>query len=950
MSFSSTAAAFPQNAFLNPGPAPPPPGGSNHQRQPSPSHHGIDNKVHAPSKSDSSASSASNGGSPTIPSSSSLTYPKRDDSKTGRIMKSGWVSVKEDGTMRFMWTKKFLVLRDSALDFLKNETSSSSSLSIPLYTISSVTRVDIKPYCFEIIRSQGFKSVYVACKNDSDLYSWIDGIYTKCPLTGVSSPTNFTHRVHVGFDPVSGAFTGLPESWSKLLSASAITREDYAKNPQAVIEVLKFYSSNIQEENGSGPGGAPSDNSLAKITSSGSTDSLHATLSNTNLNGSNKNGTLASNLQEWTKTPRSDSSTSLNANLNSSASSTSIKNHFQHAPPQPMHQLRSRGSQTSLNNAAGSGGSNGPSPTSTGPSPTGTGPSPLAGSPAGAGPSAPTRGARNANMNHLAEIAPLRQAPPRPKQQQPQVPNIKIPAAGGPSSQPPRSPVLQGPRLNSPQSSSPIDRFPPQQHQQQQPQQHGPNGQRKPSIPHGGPQGIPQGASQQGAPRLAKPVQPLFSSQSPSNTSPTSPNPNAFNGPSGSKLQKYPGSQKMDQFRTDPVPPLKTKPKQPQAARPAPPPPKPPTEAQAHKELQARRQDASQPHQQKQQQHYHHQDKPQSPAPHAQQHQKVPQKPNPAAAAASAALEGSKKKEVEKRISTMTDAQIMQKLRSVVSSQDPLPLYQKLKKVGQGASGSVYVARPLTSIMAQHRRIAIKQMDLSSQPRKELIVNEIIVMKESQHPNIVNFLESYLRGSSDLWVVMEYMEGGALTDIIENNTLSEDQIATICRETCKGLQHLHSKNIIHRDIKSDNMLLDAQGHVKITDFGFCAKLTDQKNKRATMVGTPYWMAPEVVKQKEYGAKVDVWSLGIMAIEMIESEPPYLNEEPLRALYLIATNGTPKLKRPERLSKEIKSFLSVCLCVDVNYRASSDELLNHEFLKKGCPLQSLSVLLNYKNKA
>ncbi|ODV58334.1 YOL113Wp-like protein [Ascoidea rubescens DSM 1968] len=225
-------------------------------------------------------------------------------------------------------------------------------------------------------------------------------------------------------------------------------------------------------------------------------------------------------------------------------------------------------------------------------------------------------------------------------------------------------------------------------------------------------------------------------------------------------------------------------------------------------------------------------------------------------------------------------------------------------------------------------------MNLAKQPRKELIVNEILVMKDSQHKNIVNFLEAYLRGSSELWVVMEYMEGGSLTDVIDrNDRLSEPQIAAICLETTKGLGFLHKKHIIHRDIKSDNVLLDSKGNVKITDFGYCAKLTQQRNKRATMVGTPYWMAPEVVKQKEYDEKIDIWSLGIMTIEMIEGEPPYLTEEPLRALFLIATHGTPKLKNPGELSDSIMKFLSICLCVEVPYRATADDLIKHEFLKK-----------------
>ncbi|PHH84000.1 hypothetical protein CDD83_2657 [Cordyceps sp. RAO-2017] len=314
------------------------------------------------------------------------------------------------------------------------------------------------------------------------------------------------------------------------------------------------------------------------------------------------------------------------------------------------------------------------------------------------------------------------------------------------------------------------------------------------------------------------------------------------------------------------------------------------------------------------------------------------------------------------RMSTMSENEVMAKLKEAVSKDDPNMSYSKQKKIGQGASGSVYVAkikdtaqgiaREILRQQGSRAQVAIKQMDLAHQPRKELIVNEIMVMKDSRHRNIVNFLDAFLRNNNaELWVVMEYMEGGALTDVIDNNpSISEEQISTICHETCRGLQHLHSQSIIHRDIKSDNVLLDARGNVKITDFGFCAKLTETKSKRATMVGTPYWMAPEVVKQKEYGPKVDIWSLGIMAIEMIESEPPYLNEEPLKALYLIATNGTPRLKKPEKLSKELKAFLSVCLCVDIKSRASADELLAHDFLKHGCPLGSLAELLAFKKHA
>jgi len=281
-------------------------------------------------------------------------------------------------------------------------------------------------------------------------------------------------------------------------------------------------------------------------------------------------------------------------------------------------------------------------------------------------------------------------------------------------------------------------------------------------------------------------------------------------------------------------------------------------------------------------------------------------------------------------------------LDQLVSQEDPTQLFMDMKKIGEGAAGEVFVA----TSRSDGKKVAVKKMALNGESLK-LLITEISIMKSSHHDNVVDYIASYIV-EEQLWVVMEFMGGGCLTEVLEqfaNVKMTEGQIALVCLETLKALCYVHSLHRIHRDIKSDNILLNDEGEVKVADFGYAAQLTQQQQKRNTVVGTPYWMAPELIRGHDYGVKVDIWSLGIMAMEMAEGEPPYMEFPPLRALFLITTKGIPELKEPNKWSAEFRSFVSMCLNKEVEDRPDGPALLKHPFLQKACAPMDLVTCVN-----
>jgi hypothetical protein len=610
-------------------------------------------------------------------------------------VKEGMVKVKDEGLFKsFAWSDRWLVLREFELNFFKSANASKVSNSIQLRDILGVERSDTQPLSFEITRalnpSKGSSpprdgpTKIITCKveTDDEVYSWIDSIYQRCPsMGGVSNPTNFTHRVHVGFDPNSGAFVGLPVEWEKLLTASALTKDDYAKNPKAVLEVLEFYTEKLVKR--------------------------------------------AEDPQQYSSlTPTPSVSAGNEKQLGYGGSGNSV------APPRPAppgaYQRKDSYSLGRQN------------------------------TPPSAGYPGPQNGASQQDryeQDRRRQEEQTRTQREREMQRQRQeyerrereelaaynasLPQKKIPLAqqevGGGNPYDARDPSPSNSQRYNPSRPAPSTPGA-QQRTQQQPQQQAPGSLR-----------------QMAAQRPAPPAPQQAGSYS---TSPQS-------KPPGSQPQRPPIQPSSSyQGSSSQVPQVR------------------PANGQAQQQKQYQGSSAA--------------PKPLNVA------KPVGAPVSDAVKKAEQALTSKPKEETPRkdvRMSSMSESEVMAKLREVVSKEKPLESYNKQKKIGQGASGSVYVARiretansPTARRILQENgpraQVAIKQMDLRNQPRKELIVNEIIVMKDSKHPNIVNFLDAFLQEEhSELWVVMEFMEGGALTDVIDNNpSISEDQIATICHE------------------------------------------------------------------------------------------------------------------------------------------------------------------------
>ncbi|XP_063731857.1 misshapen-like kinase 1 isoform X3 [Eleginops maclovinus] len=283
---------------------------------------------------------------------------------------------------------------------------------------------------------------------------------------------------------------------------------------------------------------------------------------------------------------------------------------------------------------------------------------------------------------------------------------------------------------------------------------------------------------------------------------------------------------------------------------------------------------------------------------------------------------------------------------------DPAGIFELVEVVGNGTYGQVYKGRHVKT----GQLAAIKVMEVTEEEEEEIKLEINMLKSYSHHRNIATYYGAFIKKSPagqdhQLWLVMEYCGAGSVTDLVKKtkgNCLKEDWIAYICREVLRGLSHLHSHHVIHRDIKGQNVLLTENAEVKLVDFGVSAQLDKTIGRRNTFIGTPYWMAPEVIACDEnpdaaYDYRSDLWSLGITALEMAEGAPPLCDMHPMRALFLIPRNSPPKLKS-KKWSKRFLSFTDSCLVKNHLHRPNTDTLLRHAFIRDLANERQVRIML------
>jgi len=270
--------------------------------------------------------------------------------------------------------------------------------------------------------------------------------------------------------------------------------------------------------------------------------------------------------------------------------------------------------------------------------------------------------------------------------------------------------------------------------------------------------------------------------------------------------------------------------------------------------------------------------------------------------------------------------------RVEISNEDPEKLFRVMDVIGQGSFGIVCTCLSTTS----DKLYAVKFIEISEDSSVD-IQNEIDILKSTAEcPFVVQYFGAYKK-ENYLMIVMEYCDGGSVLDVMQatNFGLTEPQIASICYHVLKGLSYMHGNKILHRDIKAGNVLLTSDGKAKLADFGVSTKLLSTIQKHKTVVGSPYWMSPEVIVAQNgangYDHKADIWSLGITAIEMAESKPPHYDINPLRVIFVIPNRVPPTLQKPDSWSPHFQDFVAKCLRKNPTERPSAAELLQHPFI-------------------